>query len=205
MRTLITLILCLWFVALAASTPLWFDTSNCILKKRSDRWYQFSIPPLGVSDYYQYRYYDLPAGWDYLDNDLLIPYDFSTGRYQFRLNLYDAFWKRDLSKYVVLQLYEDDLDGYRVYLRDSYDSLYNIKYTYRYQDKELYEFPSWDTVSSLIEQGDVDQIEGIIYKVLDSNNYCDDKRQYLTGILSRIERFLDIYETGIVSLKAENV
>lgn len=42
----------------------------------------------------------------------------------------------------------------------------------------------------LIQQGDLDEIEGIIMKVIDSDNDCDDKKQFLTGVLNRIERFL---------------
>lgn len=79
---------------------------------------------------------------------------------------------------------------YEVFIRESYDTSYNIEYFYQIQDRDIYEYPSWSKIQKLIEDGDITQLKGIILKTIDSDNDCDDKRKFLTALLNRIDKFL---------------
>ena len=42
----------------------------------------------------------------------------------------------------------------------------------------------------LIEDGDIGEIRDIVNRVIESDNDCDDKEDFLNGVLSRIYRYI---------------
>ena len=48
------------------------------------------------------------------------------------------------------------MNGYlQVFVRDSYDKFANYDKFYKYEKKDIVEYPSWDKVEYLIEEGNV--------------------------------------------------
>ena len=49
----------------------------------------------------------------------------------------------------------------------------------------------------LIEDGDVSALRGIIKRVIESDNDCDDKKDFLNNLLNGIQRFLITYDNRL--------
>lgn len=133
MKNIQIFVLLFGFIALSACTGLWLNTQRTEFYRHDDEWSTFKINAAGGSGIYNYRYYDLPSRWDYRNDDIYIPTNFKSGRYQVKVKVYDVFWRTEYSCYVVIELRENDYDHYKVYLRDDFDHSYNIKSNYEYQ------------------------------------------------------------------------
>ena len=105
MKTIQITLFILSLICLGLSSGLWLNTERTEFLRKTDEWNSFKIHAAGGSGVYSYRYYDLPAGWDYLNEDILVPIDFEEGRYQFKVYVYDVLWRNDASYYLVLQLW----------------------------------------------------------------------------------------------------
>lgn len=127
MKNIQIFVLLFGLIALTTCTGIWLNSESTEFYRKSDDWSTFRIHAAGGSGIYDYRYYDLPSRWDYRNDDIYIPRNFRSGRYQVKVKVYDVLWRKDYSCYAVIELREDDYDNYKVYIRDEFDHSYNIK------------------------------------------------------------------------------
>ena len=177
------------------SVELWISTYSYSLDDYNHKYNSFVPVIYGGSGKYVIKYEELPAHWDCYDyysgkhtkNYLLIPKDEKNGRYQVKIHVYDVREKVGITKYLILQFMNGAL---MIFVRDSYDSYYDFGNYYDFVKKDIIKFPSDKKIDRLIEEGDVYELEQIIKRVIESDNDCDDKRCFLKGLISKIEKFI---------------
>ena len=177
-------------------TPkLWISQYSYALDPFNEKYNAFRPVIYGGSGKYVIKYEDIPAGWDCEDyytgkvgkNHLLIPKDEQNGRYQVKIHVYDVREKVGITKYLILQFMNGAL---MIFVRDSYDKHFDFKNYIDFDRRDIILFPSWDKIDQLIKEGDVCELEETIKRVISCQNICDDKRCFLKGLLSRIEKFI---------------
>lgn len=199
-KTLLLGLACL--AVLASCTGSYGKTSPDLwLSRDYDRqvvsggWYAFRPTCYGGSGDYEYSYYNIPSGWrddDKGDNKyrnyLYYPKGGRNGRYQVQVKVYDIQYSVQLTQYLVIEINGDSLN---IFVRETYDYSYRSVGQYVFEKKDIIEFPSWNEVVSLIEDGDVEGLSDIIDRVIESDNDCDDKKDFLNGVLNRITKYIN--------------
>lgn len=206
MNKAICLIL-LSLVALSASTysygrsdaDLWLSRDYQRQAVGND-WYGIQPYCYGGSGQYDFSYGRIPAGWKDFDEDdfeenrrddfrnsIFIPTSARDGKYQIQVSVYDIEYRVEITRFLIIDKRGDD---FTIFVRETYDSSFRSVQVYEFEERDIIEFPSWKKIEMLIEDGSIREINDIVDRVIDSDNDCDDKEDFLNGVLSRIHRYI---------------
>lgn len=192
---LATILLVLGFVLFANTgsyTP-WFNYFKPELKREVD-YYEVSVPVLGGSGSYEYRYYDLPYRWRFNGKYIQVPYKYYTydTRYYVPVSVYDISYQTYLKKTLVFNFLKDY--SVKVYVRPfDYKVITVVDDTCNY--------PSDNMIEMLVKEGDVDELEKIIDSIIHcTKDSCSKRAKFLKSLLSKITLYIGFYKVNIEDL-----